>query len=403
VEHRRSVRAFGYTARRPSATAGGLDGTRMLTEATGFRAALRRAAVLLALLVTAVAASPAARAAEDAEAAFWRVSVPVADQSRAVRRDAEREAFGRLLVRVTGRASVLSTPTLRAALRAPERYYTASGYERRDVRARRDDPEDRPWLFAMEFDAAAVTELLASEGIPVWTTRRPEFVIWVLAEDAQGQRRLVGAEETIGAALLERAEQRGLEVFLPSLDLTDLATFPMADAWAGFGDAIERASRRYGSENAVTLRLYPDPLGRWLADWNGEIAGEVVAGALEVADPEAGALAALDALADALAERFAISVDATGGARSLWLQVDRVDAVDAYAGLMRYLEGTNGVVDVQLVQMQGSSLLLRVDLTDTTDRLLDLLRLEGRLRPAEAPDRVGGIPVWRARWQGAGR
>lgn len=405
--HRRSVRAFGYTARRPSATAGGLDGTRMLAEATDSRAAVQRTGLLLALVLLAALLAPPARAEEGSAlstgASFWRSAVPVADQSADARREAERDAFARLLVRVTGREAVLTMPTLRSALRAPQRYYTASGYERRDVRARRDDPDDRPWLLVIEFDAGAVTELLAAEGVPVWTTRRPEFVIWVLAEDDQGRRRLVGGDEDIGAMLLERAERRGLEVFLPSVDLTDLATFPMADAWAGFGDAIGRASRRYGSENHLTLRLYPDPLGRWLADWNGEIAGETVSGALEVPDALSGAQRALDAIADALAQRFAISVDASGAARSLWLQVDRVEAVDAYAGLMRYLENTDGVVDVQLVQMQGSSLLLRLDVTDASGRLLDLLRLEGRLLPAETPDRVGGVIVWRARWQGAGR
>lgn len=359
---------------------------------------------LAACLAVAAATAVWARAAEpDAEAALWRVAVPVADQGSATRREAEREAFARLLVRISGRESVLATPALRGALRAPQRYYTASGYARRDVLERRDDPEDRPWLLQIEFDAGAVTALLAGEGVPVWTTRRPEFVVWVLAEDAQGQRRLIGAEEPIGTLLLDRAERRGLEVFLPSLDLTDLATFPLAQAWAGFGDAIDRASRRYGSENALTLRLYPDPLGRWVADWSGEIAGETVSGALEVADAAAGAEGALDAVADALAERFAVSVDTSDGVRSLWLQIDRIDAVERYAGLMRYLDGIDGVADVQLVQMQGTSLLLRVDVSDDTRRLLDLLRVEGRLLPDDAAERVGGVGVWRARWVDADR
>ncbi|MEE4298015.1 MAG: DUF2066 domain-containing protein [Pseudomonadales bacterium] len=385
----------------------------MLAEATrsesgapfGVAAARARLLEVLATcVVLAAVASPWARAAEPTpEAALWRVAVPVADQGSASRREAEREAFGRLLVRISGRDSVLAVPALQAALRTPQRYYTASGYARRDALERREDPDDRPWLLQIEFDAGAVTALLAGEGVPVWTSRRPEFVVWVLAEDPQGQRRLIGAEDPIGALLLARARERGLEVFLPSLDLTDLATFPLAQAWAGFGDAIDRASRRYGSENALTLRLYPDPLGRWLADWSGVIAGATVSGALEVADPAAGAQAALDAVADTLADRFAVSVDTSAGVGSLWLQVDRIDAVDRYAGLMRYLDGIDGVVDVQLVQMQGTSLLLRVDVSDDTRRLLDLLRVEGRLLPEEVAERVGGVGVWRARWSGTDR
>jgi hypothetical protein len=334
----------------------------------------------------------------------YRVAVPVADQGPESRRAAEREALATVFVRVTGRESVLSRGALRAALRQPQRFYTSSGYERRDPRERLADAEDRPWRLVIDFDPRPITDLLAAEEIPVWTTRRPEVLFWVLEEDESGQRRLAGAEDPSGAALLARAGRRGLEVFLPVLDLTELASFPMGDAWAGYGNVIARASRRYGSASYVSVRLYPDPLGRWIADWDGEILGERITGAREVDGPVPGAEVMLDAVADALAERFAIRLDTGSGGSSLWLQVDRVDGLAAYAGLLRYLEGTDGVADVQLVQMQDASLLLRVDTADAVDRLLDLLRLEGRLVPATAPAHSGGIAVWRARWtSGAGR
>ena len=334
----------------------------------------------------------------------YRVAVPVADQGAEARRAAEREALATVFVRVTGRESVLSRGALRAALRQPQRYYTSSGFERRDPRERLEDPEDRPWRLVIEFDPRPITDLLAAEGIPVWTTRRPEVLFWVLAEDESGQRRLAGAEDPAGAAVLERARRRGLEVFLPALDLTELASFPMGDAWAGYGNVIARASRRYGSESWVGVRLYPDPLGRWIADWDGQILGERITGAREVDDPVIGARTMLDAVADALADRFAIRLDSGEGGTSLWLQVDRVSGLDAYAALLRYLENTDGVADVQLVQMQDASLLLRVDTADAVDRLLDLLRLEGRLVPDDAPARTAGVAVWRARWvRGAGR
>ena len=170
---------------------------------------------------------------------------------------------------------------------------------------------------------------------------------------------------------------------------------------------LARASRRYGSEYFFVLRIYPDPLGRWIADWQGEIAGESVTGALEVDDPIAGAAAMLDAVADDLADRFAVSIahgaDGPGAAGALWLQIDEVEALAAYASLLRYLEGTDGVVDVQVVQVVGTSLLLRVDVADVATRLVDAFRLDGRLRTAKRPEQVGGVPVWRARWMDSER
>ena len=345
--------------------------------------------------------------AADSGEALWRVSVPVLDQGASARRSAEREAFSALLVRVTGRSSVPVLAGLRSAMRTPQRYYTSSAYERRDVRERLEDPENRPWLLIIDFDARSVTDLLAGEGVPVWTTRRPDLLVWMLTEDETGARRLLGEDDPAGAAVLERADARGLRVFLPALDLTDLASFSLAEAWIGDSDVLDRASRRYGSEYFFVLRLYPDPLGRWIADWQGEIAGETVTGALEVDDPVTGAAAMLDAVADDLADRFAVSVarnvDGSGAAGALWLQVDRVEALDAYASLLRYLEGTDGVVDVQVVQMVGTSLLLRVEVADIAARLVDAFRLDGRLRTADAPEQVGGVAVWRARWNDGGR
>lgn len=345
--------------------------------------------------------------AAEAGEALWRVSVPVLDQGASARRSAERDAFSALLVRVTGRSSVPVLAGLRSAMRTPQRYYTSSAYARRDVRARLEDPENRPWLLVIDFDARSVTELLASEGIPVWTTRRPDLLVWMLYEDETGARRLIGEEDPAGTTLLERADARGLTVFLPALDLTDLASFSLAEAWIGDGDVLARASRRYGSEYFFVLRIYPDPLGRWIADWQGEIAGESVTGALEVDDPIAGAAAMLDAVADDLADRFAVSIahgaDGPGAAGALWLQIDEVEALAAYASLLRYLEGTDGVVDVQVVQVVGTSLLLRVDVADVATRLVDAFRLDGRLRTAERPEQVGGVRVWRARWMDSER
>ena len=47
----------------------------------------------------------------------------------------------------------------------------------------------------------------------------------MLYEDETGARRLIGEEDPAGTTLLERADARGLTVFLPALDLTDLASF----------------------------------------------------------------------------------------------------------------------------------------------------------------------------------
>jgi hypothetical protein len=355
----------------------------------------------LVLLSWVAATVPGSVRAAPAPVVFdpFVVAVPVADQAPGTRRAAEREALERVLVRTAGSEAPLDDPAVRAALREPERFYAVSGFSRRPAGEVAEDPDRRPWLFRLEFDRAAVLGLLEAADARVWVGARPELLVWLALETEDGTRRLVGRDDPMGRALLERARRRGLPMSLPLLDLDELSTLSVRDVWGRFRAPLERAAARYPADAALTVRVYPDPLGRWLVDWEGEVAGERLEGAREVEGPEAAAVTVVDAVTDRLVERFAVAAraDAT---EVLWLQVDGIDALDAYAGLLGYLEAVAGVAGVDLVQLRDASMLLRVDVAGAGERLLDRLRLEGRLRPADAASRSGGVPVWRARWRG---
>lgn len=331
-----------------------------------------------------------------------RVSVPVADQGTLARRRAEREGLETVLVRLAGTESVLALEPIRAALRTPQNYYSASSYARRppterdagDVSAA--DSASRPWWLRLEFDEASLFALLAAADVPVWTGRRPEVLVWIAREAEDGRIELIGAEHPAGRALLEAGQRRGVPVVLPLLDLEDLSNLSPRDVWARFEGPIERASLRYAHDARITLRLYPDPLGRWIADWQGSVAGEAIDGIVEIDEAQRAGTALIGEIADRLVARYAIR---SGMAESLWLQVDGIDAIEPYAELMRYLGSVHGVEAVQLSQVQGSSMLLRVDASDAAERLLDLLRLEARVVPRSEPEMAGGVPVWRASWQ----
>jgi hypothetical protein len=196
-----------------------------------------------------------------------------------------------------------------------------------------------------------------------------------------------------------RAEHRGLPLVLPLLDLEDRLALSPRDVWAGFEGPLVAASARYGTDTLVRLRLHALDEGGWIARWDGEQAGERIEGRRQVAEPVEAGVLLVDDLADRLASRYAVRSD-DGGGEVLWLQVDGIDAVARYAGLMRYLDQLDAVAAVQLVQVREDSLLLRIDGVGTGERLLDLLGLEGRLVPASSPERAGGVAVWRARWRG---
>ncbi len=329
----------------------------------------------------------------------YQVSVPVADQSSSARRAGERAALGRILIRLTGNPEVIERPELAAALRTPQNLFVRSGY------ARITDPDlaaahpDARWLLELEADRQGMLELLAEAGIPAWTGRRPEILVVMLKEDASGERTLLEPTSEEARTLLRLGRDRGLPLVVPLLDLQDQLALDTSALWARFADATAPLAERYRPDAIVLLRLYQDAFGRWLADWEGEVGGETVGAAVEIESPQAAPAELVDRLASRLTARYALQLGgASGSGETLWLQVDGLPRVEAYAGLMRYLQGVSGVRGVQLVQVRDRSLLLRLDSTDAGERLLDLLRLEARLEPRSTPEYIGDVAIWRARW-----
>ncbi len=346
-------------------------------------------------LLLFVVMQPSARAAFDP----YQVAIPVADQSASARRSAEREALSQVLFRLTGDAEALQRPELAAARQAPQNLFLRSGYARiRDPELAASHPDAR-WLLELEVDRRGVLDLLAEAGIPAWTGRRPEILVVMLEEDAEGERRLLEPTSEEARSLLRLGRERGLPLVVPLLDLQDQLTLDVPELWARFEDATAPLAERYRPDAIVILRRYQDALGRWLVDWEGEVGGESLGSALEIDAPEAAPKELVERLAGRLIARYALRMGVgEEGGEILWLQVDGLSRVQSYAGLMRYLEGVSGVSRVQLVQVRDRSLLLRLDSTDAGERLLDLLRLEARLAPRPEPEYFGDVAIWRARW-----
>jgi len=340
---------------------------------------------------------------------LYRVAVPVADQGRSERRRAEREAFETVLVRLSGARNVRADETLREALGQPQRYYVAVGYQEVQPGTLVERPVgDLPvtgararYLLQVRFDPAAVHELLARSELPIWTGTRPEVIAWLGLSDADGDRRLLGAdsEHAVVTAMRRRAHRRGLPLLLPLLDLEDRRAVSFAEVWGGFDTAVAYGRERYGADGGLVARVEETSLGRWRADWRGDVDGVRIDLAQEASDPAALGAALIDALADRLAERYGLRLSPERR-EVLWVQVDEVGSIGAYASLMRYFDSLLGVGDVQLSQVHGRSLLVRVETAGDPERVLDLIRLERRLTLAERPTDSGGVPVWRARWRG---
>ena len=346
---------------------------------------------------------------------LYDVEVQVASQSAAERQRAGRVALAEVLRRVTGMAELPAHPDVQAALDQPDRFYARYKFVLRplDDAVEAVDAASQGTFLAIAFEPDAVLNLLRRAGLPVWAANRPTVLAWVAVQRG-AQRELVATPaDAITQALAARSRQRGLELFLPLMDMADL-TLAVSDVWGLFWEEIERVSARYDPDLLLVGRVRQDADGSWTADWHlrsrvgrlnlYEVAAVYTPQAGQAFDiqferrtssAETAARAALDGAADALAGRFAVRGDLNAAA----VVVHNIDSIASYASLLRYLRSREYIEWVDIRVARPGALTLRLHSRSDSDQLRELLTMSGKLRESPQSDAAAG--VLELSWQGS--
>ena len=330
--------------------------------------------VLLAWLIGA--SSPLV--AQDDDLWLFEVEVAVESESTAERRRAESVALLEALSRLTGVAQVPNSNVVQAALGRPSRYYFRFTY------ATLPGPEAIR-VVRFRFLEEGLRRLAVRAGLPVWSSRRPLLVAWIAVEDA-GVRSMLSADSDHAArtALARRARRRGLPVTFPLMDLREQMRVSPVAVWGGFTDDAVAASARYGAEAVAVGRISESVTGRWLGRWDVTLPRTVAdrfGGQLrfefEGSTPEAAVEPLVDRLTDLLAARYAVL--SGGRIATHWFRVRGVIDVETYGRLLGYLGDLDPVQQVDVMQVEGDLLTVRVRGAGSMETLMQIFDLDRRL------------------------
>lgn len=289
---------------------------------------------------------------------LYEVEVQVVDQSENARREAVQTALRLVLIKLTGDRQASARTALSPLLKQAQNYLQQYRYREVNVARRSgsgemiDTIETRLWV---KFDEDNLNQALRDLSVPDWGRERPSTLIWLALGDAAG-RRIVDLEDApeYVQQIAHRADQRGIPLIYPLLDLEDKTALRASDVWGSFTQPILAASSRYHAD-AILTGIIESPVagiweGRWTAYINNQMATWTSESDLLAAVLDEG----VDKLADILASQF-VRTTAFAGVNQVRLTVADISNVDQYASVLKYLSSLNSVSDVEVLQVDGST------------------------------------------------
>lgn len=338
--------------------------------------------LILLLVCSLLAAGAAAERSVD----LYRAETLVTSRSDGERTRAIRDQFAELVVRMSGNWDAIEHPAVRDALTRAQDYLLEFSYASTEQTVTVDGAQVPATRLVLRYSPQAVEQLLRSAGLSLWPANRPAVLVW-LVEDRGGQRSLTTDSEQ-REFLRRRANQRGLPLILPLMDLEDRLAINEDELWRMDEGAIRDASERY-RPNAILVGRYSETSsGVWRSNWQlyHSLGNPLFEGEGDTA--ETLLTSAVDAVADYLASLYAIVPQQHEDPDALVLQVAGIRDFAAYKALQRYLQELALVRRVELVSARHDTLVLRLYVEGDVGRLTSALSLDSRLVPWEEAGQI---------------
>jgi hypothetical protein len=319
-----------------------------------------RSAVACAV-IAAAALLPAARASGAVPPGLYQATV-TGDASEAGRAAAASDALRQVVVRVTGRRAAASDGAL-DGLYADARRYALSFRS------------DAAGQLMIGFDPDALDAALARAGQPLWPRDRPATLVLLASERTGVPRTLAGDPEA--RREIERAAQaRGLPLVWPAALAAATEQPLLAAVAAGRLEPLRALAQSLGADGVLVRRsAAPSPGWSWL--------GPAGAGAATGTAAEA-----VDALADRYAAQYAVR---EAGAGRVGVVVRGVRDLTDYAGVLAALAALATVRGVEVFEVEGETLHLRVGFRGEPEGLRDAVLQSGRFDADEPPLAAGEL------------
>ena len=308
---------------------------------------------------------------------LYDVAVPVSSQSNTNLLNASRQGLKTVFIRISGDASAGNNQQVAAAIRDASRYVKQFRYEQQV-----DVATDEKQLYAvLEFEQSLIDNKLREAGLPLWSSKRPSILLWLVVEDQHGRR---FAQQESDALLIDRlqrnAQRRGLLLKLPFFDLQDMAALSVEDVRRLNSSAAFRAAQRYGVDTVLMGRVSQLTNGKWAGNWLYQFDQRNYSLDSEIGELDQQVAAVIDPIADMLAEKYAIApVDIADG--GILMRLTGINNFIDYARAVTYLESVAAVRHANVINIYNDEVVLQLVADGFLPQLQEAFALDRKLLP----------------------
>jgi len=238
---------------------------------------------------------------------LYTVELAVADQTTSQRLEIFKLAFRNVIVKVSGSAAVLKYPGMSRPLKSSSRYVHQFRYI-----TRKDETEDSfdggQLFLRVSFNQEVIENLLRSNDIPVWGKERPSTLLLVSYQLNKNTSVVSGDTTPVIVEELDAlAQQQGLPVLFPLLDLEDRIQFGVQDIIESNEENLVMASARY-SPDAVLVGQVSGRAGKgWQGIWQLNFSGQLYNWTFKTSSRQELMSQAIARLAQTLASEYALA------------------------------------------------------------------------------------------------
>jgi hypothetical protein len=192
---------------------------------------------------------------------LYTVTVPAATQQTKERDQLIRQAFQKVLLRLTSSPDFIKTPASQKALQQVDSFVSQFTFEGFSEHAAQEK------ALKVIFNPVALNQFLKKAGRPVWNAPRQNTLVWVVLE-REDKRFWVTPESApdIWPGIMQAFNDRAVPVVSPLFDLLDEREFSIETIWQKQFGPILPTLKRYGAPLCVLGLLREHP-GGWHAEW----------------------------------------------------------------------------------------------------------------------------------------